>query len=127
MSKKCTSCGVLKDYTEFYVQKTRKYMYLKSSCKECCIAASRANYQENRLSILLKKKAYYRRYRTLILSKAKFYYQNNKEQVSNRSKAYYYQNREAILNKLAEKRNNQESRKQAFVDSWVAQQRSIPL
>lgn len=76
--KKCSKCGVEKDFSEFSKR--------ESSCK-CC---KKKYYESNKEYIKGKAKKYYEAHK----EKAKKYYEDNKERLKESRKKYYESNKE---------------------------------
>ena len=118
-TKKCTKCGIEKELTEFYKDKSKKDG-VKTQCKVCCSEAKREYrqrpdvrehskqrnkeyYSQNRTEIRQRQKEHYQKNREAILKQQKEYEQRpeNKERIKQYKKEYkkeyYKQNRKEII------------------------------
>ena len=86
--KRCTKCGEIKEFTEFYQDKSKKDG-LKTNCKAC----NKQYQQANREKILEQQKKYRKQNREKILERSLRRYQANRDW----HERYYQANREKIL------------------------------
>lgn len=85
MWKICTKCGIEKDISEFYKDKTKKFG-VRSECKVCMLEQKKYYYDNNKEKVALKHKCYNDTHKGQKALYNKHYYENNKE---------YYYDREA--------------------------------
>ena len=79
-TKKCSKCGVVKDFGDFSKRKTRKLRYW---CKECCRVAGKE--YRNRPDVKIRARAYRRQYE-----------KNNKDKIKIRKHQYHLRNKKRI-------------------------------
>ena len=109
-TKQCTKCKVLKCFTSFSVDNTKKYN-IRSQCKKCnskgirsyqCSNAttnskreySKRYYNDNKDAIRIANRNYYINNRDVILNKSNEYRKANIEKSINRSRLFYSENTE---------------------------------
>ena len=91
MEKRCNKCKTVKPLVEFSKDNKSKDGY-QSKCKSC----NKKYHEDNRLTILEKKRNRYQQNKDKILSSQKKYYQENKDKISDRNKKYRESNKEKI-------------------------------
>lgn len=101
MEKKCSKCGEVKSLSEFYKRKNSIDGYFHT-CKKCKNEYSRYYHNNNRDSILQRKKDYRKDNIELLKEKDRKYYYNNIEERLKYSKTYYLNNKDKILTKKRE-------------------------
>jgi len=92
-SKKCTKCGDVKLYSEFYRQKKTKDGY-RTMCKECTKVASRYYYKNNREWALAYAKEYNHNHKEQTLRTKRQYEQRHHEKRIISRKKYYKDHKE---------------------------------
>lgn len=95
-TKKCTTCGETKPTDQFHKCRSSRDG-LKSSCKTCANAMSRAYYEANREHIAAQKRAYNEVNRDKINARQRAYNEANRDKMIARQRAY----REANQDKVA--------------------------
>jgi len=117
--KKCSKCGINKEFTEFYKDKKTRSGF-RSKCKACQKAYKEANkekikeYQKayveaNRENLNEYQKKYQKEYQEAnkeeIKVKQSEYYKANKQRISETTRAYYKANKENLKVKQREYQN----------------------
>ena len=125
MKKRCTKCGVEKDISEFWKEKTHKDGR-RSWCKDCdrekgkrwrklnpkrkrelhknwrtknkikLTKKKKIFYQKNKDKILAQKKDHYNKNREKVLEQCKKYREGNKKIMRKRKSKYYFNNKDKI-------------------------------
>jgi hypothetical protein len=96
-TKKCSTCLITKELTEFHKLKND----YRSRCKACRKIES-SNYIANNEEMLKEKsKKYYQNKKDLLLEKSNSYYKNNKNKVATRNKKYRAENKDIIKKRKA--------------------------
>jgi len=101
MEKKCSKCGEVKSLSEFYKRKNSIDGYFHT-CKKCKNEYSRHYHNNNRDSILQRKKDYRKDNIELLKERDRKYYYNNIEELKKCSSIYYFNNKDKILTKRRE-------------------------
>ena len=96
-TKTCTKCGIEKDISEFYKQKSGKHGY-RAECKECIKQYTK----DNREKIALRNKNYYINNKEVILLQNKKWRSNNIEKLVVYNKKYRAENREKLIKQKKE-------------------------
>lgn len=94
--KKCKKCGIEKELTEFYKEKTTRDGF-QTSCKMCHAEKEKEYYKNNKEQIAKRKKEYYKRNKERLLERQREYNKNNEEQKKECDKKYYENNKEKIM------------------------------
>ena len=113
--KKCSKCGVTKEFTEFCKDK-RSRSGFRGECKACQKAYREANREKikeynrehrkaNKEKIKVKKREYYESNKEKINEKQREYEEANREEINKKNRAYYKANKENIKVKQREYRN----------------------
>jgi hypothetical protein len=93
--KKCTSCKILKDLTDFCKNKTAKDN-LQSSCKICSREKNRNSYSKNKEKKSNYRKKQYKNNKLKELNKNKEWKERNKQKSKENAKNYYQKNKKEI-------------------------------
>lgn len=94
--KKCSKCGIEKDYIFFGKRKASKDG-LSYICKECKSKIDKEYSKNNKEDISERLKDYYLNNKEVIIERSRDYYLNNKEDIGERFKEYYLKNKETII------------------------------
>ena len=81
--KKCSKCGVKKEFTEFHKDRTMRSGFI-SKCKACCKAYKEANKEK----IKVRQSEYYKSNREKVSEKQGEYYKANKEKIKVKQRKY---------------------------------------
>jgi 5-methylcytosine-specific restriction endonuclease McrA len=104
-TKVCSKCGVQKDRSDFYKNKSR-YDGLQSYCIEC----QKQQYNKNRPKELQRRKDYWEKNKDRITISHKEYYERNKESVNRLQKEWYERNKEKISKQRKEYREKNKAK-----------------
>lgn len=101
MTKKCSKCGLEKDYVEFGKDKSHSDG-LRSSCKICQNSTAKKRRLENKDEIKKYRKKYYEKNKDKFLKEKKEYYEKNIDKIKCYRKNFYDKNRDKILEQKKE-------------------------
>ena len=93
--KKCSTCKIKKELTEFNKRKASKDG-LRSQCRSCRKEYLKKWYQQNKERHNEYAKEWYQQNKKLAKVKRKEYYQQNKGRLKESAKEYYQKNKESL-------------------------------
>jgi murein L,D-transpeptidase YcbB/YkuD len=103
--KKCSRCGIVKDFGSFYKNKNMKYG-LQGQCKDC----NREYQRENKEERAEYKRNYYKSNKESIETKKRKYQSENKEKIAEYKRRYGKENAEYIAIKRREYRQTEKGK-----------------
>lgn len=106
--KKCSKCGVVKDYSEFSKNKSKKDG-LQPHCKPCSAVSNKEYHSNNKDKIAVRRKKYIENNRAKLSAYQKNYYVSNKDRLIAHQAEYQRNNKEkraALANKYTDSLTN---------------------
>ena len=92
MLKRCSKCGIEKNISEYYPNKSRREGYI-SICKKCKYEYCQVYYQRHKDEILKQRQEYQQTHKEEIAVKAKVYYEAHKGEKREYQKVHYEANK----------------------------------